>query len=87
MWEDKLKVYKTFRRAVEADVKDLEKERQKLLRRKKNKKERTRMLLKNSVERLAIMCQCLKSTYKHYENIYFENDYYRAIRLLEIQMN
>ena len=60
MWEDKLRVYKAFRKAVEADIKDLEKDRQKLLRRKKNKKEKTRMLLKNSVERLTIMCQCLK---------------------------
>ena len=60
MWEDKLRVYKAFRKGVEADIKDLEKDRQKLLRRKKNKKEKTRMLLKNSVERLTIMCHCLK---------------------------
>lgn len=60
IWDDKLKVYKNYRRSVENDIRELEKDRQKLMRRKKNRKEKQRMLQKNTVERLAIMCKCLK---------------------------
>lgn len=82
--DDKLKVYKGFRKEFEHRLHELEKERAKITKRKKNKKERQRALNKNTVEKMYIISQVVKKTYNHYKQQYFENDYYRTMKLVEI---
>ena len=57
---EKYRMFKTFRKEYEQTLHDLEKERAKILRRKKNKKEKQRALLKNTTEKLRILCIVLK---------------------------
>ena len=56
MEDPKQRVYKQYRREFEGKLHDLEKERQKTMRKKKNRKEKTRLLKKNTIERIFIMC-------------------------------
>lgn len=85
-WDDKLKIYKNYRKEHEIKLLFLEKERLKIMKRKKNKKEKARALRNNSVERLSIICAVIRQTYLHYKKQYFENDFYREIRLEEARL-
>lgn len=46
--DDKLKYYKHYRKEFESKINDLDKERSKILRRKKNKREKNKALKKNT---------------------------------------
>jgi len=84
IWDDKLRVYKMYRKEFEVRINELEKERSKILRRKKNKKERQRALRKNTIDKMFIICTVIKQTFQHYKKLYYENDHYRQLKLLEI---
>ena len=85
--DDKLRVYLKFRKDYEDQIKELERDRVKLYKRKKNKKKETKaLLIKNTTAKVLIICTVLKKTYLHYKKSYFESDNYRQIRLLEIQL-
>ena len=55
------------------------------MRRKKKNKVKKEQLKLNMIERMKIMCVCVKQTFNYYKKHYFENDYYRQNKLLEIQ--
>ena len=84
IYDDKLKVYKFFRRDFDLKISECEKERVKIQRRKKNKKEKQRALRANTIEKMAMICQVIKKTFKHYKEQYFESDNYRSSKILEI---
>ena len=78
-------VYKRNRREFDSKMQDLEKEKSKIQRRKKNKKEKMKALKANTIERLKIVCAAIRQTYQHYRANYYESDHYRHMKLLEIQ--
>lgn len=84
IWDDKLKKYKEYRKEFEGQLHDLEKERTKIQRRKKNKKEKNKALRQNTIDRFKIICDILKKTFLFYQKQYYESDNYRQIQLLEI---
>lgn len=77
MYEDNHQVYTSFRNEYAEKIDELEKERGKILRRKKNKKEKIKMLHENSYQRLFYIANAVNNTVKYYKKLYFENDYYR----------
>lgn len=82
---DDRSVYKRNRREFDGKMQDLEKEKSKIQRRRKNKKEKMKALKANTIERLKIVCAAIRLTYQRYRADYFESDQYRQIKLLEIQ--
>lgn len=84
IWDDKLRVYKNFRKEYESRLHELEKERSKVVKRKKNKKERNRALRRNTIEKIFLVSHIVKQTYLHYKVQYFESDSYRNMKLVEI---
>lgn len=60
IWDDKLRVYKLMRKDWEERLNELDKERAKITRKKKNKKEKGRQLLRNTIEKVNIICIVLK---------------------------
>jgi hypothetical protein len=83
MYENK-QVYFGFRQEYTEKIEELEKERGKILRRKKNKKEKMKMLHENSFQKLFYISNALNNTVKYYKKLYYENDYYRQKRIMEI---
>jgi len=81
--DDKLRKYKEYRREVDEEMRDLEKEKSKILKKKRNRKDKTKLLRQNYGYRLRLICVVLKKTFRYYENLYFEDDNYRDIVLLE----
>lgn len=59
IFEDK-SVYRRNRREFDAKMSELEKERSKIMRRKKNKKEKQKALKNNTIERLKIVCMVIR---------------------------
>ena len=84
IWDDKLKVYKMYRKEYDQRLHELEKDRGKIVRRKKNKKERQKALYKNTLDKMFIICSVIRMTFLHYKKQYFENDQYRQIKLMDI---
>ena len=87
MYEDNHSVYTQHRNEYADKIDELEKERGKILRRKKNKKEKMKMLHENSYQRFFYIANAVNNTVKYYKKLYFENDYYRQKRILEIDEN
>ena len=85
IYDDKLKVYKHKRAHFEEELGDLEKERVKIIKRKKNKKERIKALRINARQQMCFLVRALCDTVNHYKILYFENDFYRLKRLLDMQ--
>ena len=85
IYDDKLRVYRMKRAEYEDELNELEKERQKNIKRKKNKKERIKALRQNSRQQLCFLVKALNDTVCHYKYLYFENDFYRMKRLLDMQ--
>lgn len=83
MYEDNHKVYTMFRNEFAEKIEDLEKDRARILRRKKNKKEKMKLLKANSKQKLFYMLTALNNTIKHFKKLYFENDYYRQKNIME----
>ena len=77
MENPKEKVYKIYKREFDSRINELEKEKSKIMRKKKNKKEKVRLLKMIMIERIKIMSTCVKHTFNHYKKLYSENDYYR----------
>lgn len=63
---------------------EIEKERTRIMKRKKNKKERIKALRLNSRQRLYYIVKALNETVKVYKSSYYENDFYRLKRLLSL---
>ena len=64
MYDDKLRLYKNHRKEKDSEIRELERDRAKLHKRKKNKKGKKAMLIRNSIERLNIVCGVLKASLK-----------------------
>ncbi len=77
MFEDNHSVYNRFRKEYEGKIDRLEKERKEILRKKKGKKEKMKMLLENSYQRLFYISYAINDTAKYYKNFYFDGDIYR----------
>ncbi len=77
IYEDNHQVYTNFRKEFADKIEELEKERAKILRRKKNKKEKMKLLKANSKQKLIYITHALNNTVKYYKKLYYENDYYR----------
>jgi hypothetical protein len=63
IWDDKLAVYKKYRKEHESKIIELDRERTKIQRRKKNKKDKMRALRRNTIDRLTIICKVIKQTF------------------------
>ena len=86
IYEDNLKVYKHQRNYYEDELKDLETDRRKIMKRKKIKRaEKAKLLLNNSRGILLYVVRALKYTVQHYKFQYFEDDYYRIKRVIELE--
>ena len=75
--DDKLKVYKAKRAEYEDELNDLEKERVKIIKRKKNKKEKMKALRMNARQQMCFLVRALNDTVIYYKILYYENDFYR----------
>ena len=82
--DDKLRIYKSKRSDFEEELTEIEKERTRIIKRKKNKKERMKALRHNSRQQLYYLVKALNETVQHYKTGYFENDFYRLQRLLNM---
>ena len=83
--DDKLKVYKMKRAEYEEELSELDKERAKIHKRKKNKKERAKALRMNTRQHLSFLVRALNETVRHYKILYYEDDFYRLKRLTDMQ--
>ena len=63
---------------------EIDKERVRILKRKKNKKEKMKSLRLNARQQLFFLVKALNETVRHYKTMYLENDNYRLQRLLRI---
>ena len=84
IFDDKLSVYKRYRKEHDSKISELDKDKIKIQKRKKNRKEKMKALRQNCKEKLMILCQVIKSTYKYYQALYFESDHYRNLKLLQL---
>ena len=84
IYEDNHSVYTSFRKEYADKIEELEKDRAKILRRKKNKKEKIKLLKINSKQKLIYITTALNNTVKYYKKLYFENDYYRQKKIMEL---
>jgi hypothetical protein len=85
--EHKLLIYKQKRAEFEEEMNELEAERKRIIKKKKNKKERAKALKANTRQQLYIIAKALNQTVLHYKSLYFENDYYRFKKLLDVQQS
>lgn len=83
MFEDK-KMYKSFRKEQEPKLQEKEKEKLRLLKKGKKKKN-MKAINQNVKDRFMIICQLIYKTQNYFKEKYYENDNYRALRLIEIQ--
>lgn len=77
----KFQYYKQIRKdgGFEIRLADLDKERSKI-KRKKNKKERKKLLFLNTVQKMVIINSLLDRCFRYYKKLYFESDDYRIIK-------
>jgi len=73
------------RAEFEEELNELEADRKRIIKRKKNKKERTKLLKVNTRQQFCFIAKALNSTVLYYKQLYFENDYYRFKKLLDVQ--
>ena len=85
IFDDDLKIYKMFRKEQEHNIYEIDRDRIKISRRKKNKRETKKLLRLNTKEKLMMICNILKKTFHYYKNLYFESDHYRLMKLKDIQ--
>ena len=83
--EDRLRIYKQKRAEFEEELAELEADRKRIVKRKKNKKERMKLLKANTRSQLVYIAKALNSTVIYYKQFYYENDYYRFKKLLDVQ--
>ena len=83
--EDRLKIYKQKRAEYEEELNDLDAERKKIMKRKKNKKERMKLTKANTRQQFYYIAKALNATVLYYKQLYYENDYYRFKKLLDVQ--
>ena len=84
IYEDKLKIYRMKRANYEEELLELENERKRIIKRKKNKKEKNKALKANTRQQMRYIVQVLQDTAVHYRGLYYENDFYRHKRLLDV---
>jgi hypothetical protein len=82
--EDRLRIYKQKRAEFEEELAELEADRKRIVKRKKNKKERMKLLKANTRSQLVYIAKALNSTVIYYKQFYYENDYYRFKKLLDV---
>lgn len=80
MEETKFAHYKQIRKegGYEVRLTEIEKDRYKI-KRKKNKKERKKLLFLNTIQKMVIINSLLTRCFRHYKKMYFESDDYRVI--------
>lgn len=83
--EDRLKIYKIKRSEFDAEFAELEAERRRIVKKKKSKKERQKLLKLNTKNQFIYIVRALNATVLHYKELYYENDYYRYKKLLDVQ--
>jgi hypothetical protein len=82
--EDRLRIYKLKRAEFEEELNELEAERKRIVKRKKNKKEKMKLLKQNTRQQFCFIAKALNATVLHYKVMYYENDYYRFKKLLDV---
>ena len=75
--DDKLKVYKSKRQQFDEEISELLKEKTKIMRKRRNKKEKMKLLKQNTKAVIRFMVMALNDTVKEYQKQYFHNDLYR----------
>lgn len=85
MYENNHAIYSAYRMDFQDKLLELEKEREKLNKRKKNKKERTKLLHENNQMRLYYMASAVNNTIRYYKKLYFSEDFYRQKRMMDIE--
>ena len=83
--DDKCRIFKQKKQEFEGELAEIDSERKKIIKRKKNKKERMKLLKQNTRQQLFYLCKALNQTVIHYKQLYYENDYYRFKKLLDVQ--
>lgn len=73
------------RAEYEDELNELEAERKRIIKKKKNKKERMKLLKANTRTQFLFIAKALNATVIHYKQMYYENDYYRFKKLLDVQ--
>lgn len=63
---------------------DLDRERAKVIRKKNKRREKRRLLLQNTRKKLLLIVTLLNQAAIEYKNIFYEDDYYRQKRLIEV---
>ena len=84
MYENGHNVYNQFRVEFAEKLTDLDKERDKIAKKKKKNKEKTKLLNENNLLRLFYMATAVNNTVRHYKKLYFADDFYRAKKLMDI---
>lgn len=70
--EDRLRIYKLKRAEFEEELNELEAERKRIVKRKKNKKEKMKMLKQNTRQQFCFIAKALNATVLHYKVMYYE---------------
>ncbi|CDW78052.1 UNKNOWN [Stylonychia lemnae] len=84
IFEDNHRIYTEKRSQYAAQLDELEKERGRITRRKKNKKDKLKQLRQNIKLKMQYITKALNETVKYYKSLYYENDYYRQKRVMEL---
>ena len=85
IYNDNLRIYHFYRKQYDIPLTELEKERTRILRLKKSRKQICKRLKNNTREKLLVLCMVLKKTYQHYQNRYYESDHFRLKKLYDIK--
>jgi len=83
--EDKFKVYKVMREEYSEAFIEIHMDRKKIDKKKKSKKEKARAFKNNTRSLLYTICKALNNTVVHYKALYYENDYYRLKKLMDVR--
>lgn len=65
--EDRLKIYKQKRADFEEELNELEQDRKRIIKRKKNKKERMKLLKENTKQQFLYIAKALNATVIYYK--------------------
>ena len=82
--EDRLRVYKQKRAFYEDEFAELDAERKRIIKKKKSKKEKAKQLKGNTRSIFQFVVKSLNATVLHYKEQYYENDYYRYKKLVDV---
>jgi hypothetical protein len=86
MYENNHQIYNNYRQEYAESLTGLEVKRKEWInnKRKKNQREKAKLLHKNSQERIWFMATAINNTVKYFKKLYFPDDTARKRRLQEI---